>query len=786
MTAIKEHIPGGLSSGKSPKDFDLEQLAAGISVELEHTNDRAVAQEIAMDHLSEDPNYYRKLKKVESKSYDQIIGSRITRDLNYSYKLMDDNFGMDIAFPTEMDIDESAMSVWIPFAAGGKRDGVGDLLQVEGIRTERHRLNPIVLFDHGKHIQLPIAISEHPITKAYTVEIDPTTQTARGNAFFYQGSSVIPGADKDHALFCEQLFDLIAKRYVRAGSIGYQIVKAFPIQASYETGTPAGLHLQSVLMLEYSAVIMPCNGETVRKALCLPRLCGKPLSPILVKSLQPYTEPKKVQLGYEPRVVECTVVYKDSIPNLHKDIKELRQRYMDIKTKKSDYFASCPRDETGHCKKQGQEDQVENEEKIQKPSKMSEEASMDQPPPNPTQDLIDTYKNSSTPSSNEPLGAQVLRRIHEDHSILLQEYDELINILEQEGVKSHLMTILQALAETLEATETIFQSTYAHLPGMNGEIQEQSMPTEQPMDGVEDENSEAVDEEVESGMETPDTEADSSEEELPTPEEAIEGMKKPNPNRNKKELPVYATKELRSKYLKKCHCKKVPCICNEKTKDISVEEKSTDSIKEGTKSDLPEKKKKNVEFSLQNYEKSSVIGARGFLNELSGSTDWGDEQRMKSYYWHKTLDGIGQLTEQATQTKAVDSPDSDTFHKDEDSAEIEAEESEIPQEMHPNLKIIKDTSNYFKGLSQERAFGNMHREKALEFHKALGFVEEEIQEENNLQESTGLDGEDDPEHAGDFGQKSIEELMNLFESQNDSVEKLHDKIWGLAKAKAKV
>lgn len=61
----KEKIPGGLSSGKKPEDFDQEQLAAGIKVEMEHTTDKAVATEIAMDHLSEDPNYYKKLKAIE-------------------------------------------------------------------------------------------------------------------------------------------------------------------------------------------------------------------------------------------------------------------------------------------------------------------------------------------------------------------------------------------------------------------------------------------------------------------------------------------------------------------------------------------------------------------------------------------------------------------------------------------------------------------------------------------------------------------------------------------------
>lgn len=55
-------IPGGLAEGRSPSEFDPAQLRAGIEVEREHTNDTAIAREIAMDHLVEDPHYYDKLE----------------------------------------------------------------------------------------------------------------------------------------------------------------------------------------------------------------------------------------------------------------------------------------------------------------------------------------------------------------------------------------------------------------------------------------------------------------------------------------------------------------------------------------------------------------------------------------------------------------------------------------------------------------------------------------------------------------------------------------------------
>jgi hypothetical protein len=60
-----ERIPGGLAKGKRPEDFDPKQLSKGIKVEMEHTSDKEVAREIAMDHLTEFEDYYDRLEKIE-------------------------------------------------------------------------------------------------------------------------------------------------------------------------------------------------------------------------------------------------------------------------------------------------------------------------------------------------------------------------------------------------------------------------------------------------------------------------------------------------------------------------------------------------------------------------------------------------------------------------------------------------------------------------------------------------------------------------------------------------
>lgn len=71
----EEKIPGGLAQGKNINDIAKKHnissseliisLNKGIKVEMEHTNSKEIAKEIAMDHLWEDEKYYDKLSTIE-------------------------------------------------------------------------------------------------------------------------------------------------------------------------------------------------------------------------------------------------------------------------------------------------------------------------------------------------------------------------------------------------------------------------------------------------------------------------------------------------------------------------------------------------------------------------------------------------------------------------------------------------------------------------------------------------------------------------------------------------
>ena len=74
----EDSIPGGLTDNKTLEDIATKhkvdigkiksQLAKGVKVELEHTDSKDIATEIAKDHIFEDPEYYDKLAKMETES----------------------------------------------------------------------------------------------------------------------------------------------------------------------------------------------------------------------------------------------------------------------------------------------------------------------------------------------------------------------------------------------------------------------------------------------------------------------------------------------------------------------------------------------------------------------------------------------------------------------------------------------------------------------------------------------------------------------------------------------
>jgi hypothetical protein len=94
------NIPGGLAKGLTLNDIAekhgvsvdimVAQFKKGISVEMEHTTDREIAKEIALDHLFEDPKYYDKLAKIENPTNEGLkdLEKELVVLYNKAFKMM--------------------------------------------------------------------------------------------------------------------------------------------------------------------------------------------------------------------------------------------------------------------------------------------------------------------------------------------------------------------------------------------------------------------------------------------------------------------------------------------------------------------------------------------------------------------------------------------------------------------------------------------------------------------------------------------------------------------------
>jgi len=81
---VADVLAGGRAEGMSPDRFNHDDLHAGILVEHEHARGKPwsyeVARRITMDHLAEDPDYYRKLATIHVDSTEEPAMSRHPQD----------------------------------------------------------------------------------------------------------------------------------------------------------------------------------------------------------------------------------------------------------------------------------------------------------------------------------------------------------------------------------------------------------------------------------------------------------------------------------------------------------------------------------------------------------------------------------------------------------------------------------------------------------------------------------------------------------------------------------
>lgn len=315
----------------------------------------------------------------------------------------------------------------------------------------------------------------------------------------------------------------------------------------------------------------------------------------------------------------------------------------------------------------------------------------------------------------EPLGAQLLRRIHADKANLLDEYHGILQHLEDEPTKSLVVKMLRSNVKQLDAIEHHWKShpRYKALP---------------PIDDMDDEQ---LDEEQEENEE--------EEEALEAEEEARDGLVR--------EGDVTAMMQTKD-------------FTEDEAEDIKedIDEEAEDTEEDEEKEDKDEEE----EEELKDEEKQAVSESADFIKSLvEPDSHWSDDHRQKSFYYHKLLDKIGGPGEAMSPLDMAEKalagsikPDDDNeanFHKamsgnqDEilhvfnldqatpEMANLINRPEGATQDEYNNAastmnlgssptsarKMCKDCSMYLKELSGARALSNDHRNKALKWHKDL-------------------------------------------------------------------
>lgn len=389
-------------------------------------------------------------------------------------------------------------------------------------------------------------------------------------------------------------------------------------------------------------------------------------------------------------------------------------------------------------------------------------------------DEANTQVSENAAEHDEPLGSQVLRRIHEDAGILLAEYDEMTGVLEQEDVRKHLEEVLAQLEEIMTKSEELHSSTYPDLEQLEGaeEVGEEAGEEEAEEEAQEAAEGEAGEKAVE-GAETEATEADSREEEAPTPEEAYEA------SQTKKSLAR----------------KKIKALKVQKKKDFEEAEKQDEEV------NVTEGGEKSLDF----YPHKKHLGeGHAYLKELAEKEHFSDEDKMKSYHFHKGFgDVVAHVTGMGGEKSQI--PGDHEFWQEEareaehkgglgieDGHEPgdEAEKKDFPaaehademvdlterENEHPHVKAIREASGHFADLAKlaPGAMPDEHRQKSMMHYKALEPVISGIGEPQPNDQPVPTPGETDTKALAERFKKQYEDARQV----NDQVVQLHRRLTG--------
>jgi hypothetical protein len=249
--------------GFAEADADPKELAAGVKVEMEHTSDKEIAKRIALDHLSELPNYYTLLKKMESEGG---VKESATSAIDTPQKLFDELDSLQTRTP-KSSWERNAIDAWLEQVAAKMKEDAA-YADIYGKKPKGSSIDAFVAAYESKTAALGLHIINNGPDKFFfvgTVPVDLKYEKRDGGELTQEEMKELSEAsypqmvaDKIKAKL--RVFKTESDAVAAADALGYDVKskpsdKAFSVDAfvaAYEAKDAAKGHTAGTWSLPYT------------------------------------------------------------------------------------------------------------------------------------------------------------------------------------------------------------------------------------------------------------------------------------------------------------------------------------------------------------------------------------------------------------------------------------------------------------------------------------------------------------------------------------------------------
>lgn len=354
----------------------------------------------------------------------------------------------------------------------------------------------------------------------------------------------------------------------------------------------------------------------------------------------------------------------------------------------------------------------------------------------------------------EPYGAQVARRLHEDASILMKDYDEMMGLLDHEGLKGHLQKTLEGIENNMTTLEDMFSESYPHLKALGDEDDEnfetkeiddmddefvgKDIDEDMPMDddlpdddipmeddgtleGLDEGDDEGIDSDVAIPADSLDEDAD-----IPDPDEVVEGMATKRLKTRKKNLKSKKkSMNVKGKYLIAYRQKGVKSWKKKSFEDESDREEFAEKLLKAFDEDEVDIMTKDMDEDESGYSSKGLFITKDEIASLP-ETAFSSRNALKQAVFNKFSSGISDET-------------ADRILKDHKEGKIKQKTMDDNEDdITPAMKrLIKSAADFLDEVAEDgKSFDDEERMKAYHHYKNF----EDVTGDDEEMESKAMPG----------------------------------------------